>query len=239
MGRKDKSRSTKADAPKKDGSGRRRGRPIPLWQWALLAVAIVLMVGGGAAWAYSVFTRPEVSSRAAQAQASGGARGAEESGGVPAGPSSNVPDGLVSGFGPGEATGLPELFPGGVPGAPGEAPGAGSPEAAPSQAERAIDLYSPAVFRLGFSFVAGFAMAYALRQFVKVTLLVAGVVLLGMFGLQYAGLVQIDWGAIEGKYDSIAAFLAQQTASFSTFVSGYLPSATSAGAGAFIGFRKK
>lgn len=225
MGRKKKDQSP-PPAPEQGGDHlRRRGRPIPLWQKALLGVSVLLMLGGGAAWAYSKFTRSDDGPRR---EAGAGSTATDSPGG-----NSSLTDSGVSGFGPGIIPGMGE----GEPRTPGGTGTAESPEA--GGGERAIDVYSPAVFRLGFSFFAGFAMAYALRQFVKVTLLIAGVILLGLFGLQYAGLVQIDWGAIEGKYDSIAAFFREQTASFTKFVSGYLPSATAAAGGAVIGFRKK
>jgi uncharacterized membrane protein (Fun14 family) len=210
MGRKPK--NTTPPDPGQPERSRRRGRPIPLWQKALLAVSVLLMLGGGAAWAYATLIAPKPKPAASVATPS------------PTPGASGLTDTGVSGFGPGFTL-------------PGQTPDA--PEPTPEASDRPIDLYSPAVFRLGFSFFAGFAMAYALRQFVKVTLVVAGVILLGMFGLQYAGLIDVNWSAIEGKYDSIAGFFRRETESFTKFVSGYLPSATSAAAGAFIGFRKK
>lgn len=210
MGRKKKDQPPPSQRPDaQPGAPTRKGRPIPLWQISLLAVSVLLMLGGGGAWAYSKFIAPKPET-APRASAPG---------------SSNAPggalSGLDSGFGPTSPT------------------PSGASTASAEPAPTTLETYSPAVFRLGFSFFAGFAMAYALRQFLKLTLLLAGVVLLGMFGLQYAGLVQIDWTAIEGKYNTLAAFLSEQTKSFTAFVSGYLPSATSAAAGAFIGFRKK
>ena len=201
MGRKPK--STPPPDQGQPRAPRRRGRPIPLWQKALLAVSVLLMLGGGAAWAYASFIapKPEPVARADRPAVTPGQTGLTDSG--------------VSGFGPGFTL-------------PGQTPDA--PETTPEVEDRPIDLYSPAVFRLGFSFFAGFAMAYALRQVVKVTLVVVGVIQLGMFGLQYAGLIDVNWSAIEGKYDSIAGFFRRETESFTKFVSGYLPSATSAAA---------
>lgn len=215
MARKKQERVPEPAARNPDGPRRRRGRPIPLWQLGLLGVSVVLMLGGGVAWGYAKFVeKPTVSGRAT---------------GTPtdpsSGPSSVRPGSLVSDFGPGTPAGTT----GGTTG------GTGVAEAEPST----LDVFSPAVFRLGFSFFAAFAMAYALRQFVKVTLVVVGAVLIGLFALQYAGVISVDWSFVEGKFDSVAAFVKEQTATFTKFVSGYLPSATSAAAGAFVGFRKK
>jgi uncharacterized membrane protein (Fun14 family) len=107
-------------------------------------------------------------------------------------------------------------------------------EAEPSALER----YSPTIFKLGFSFIIGFAIAYALRTFVKISLVVIGLIALAMFGLQYAGVLQVDWTAIGQHAESAKSFLIAQTSSFQHFITGELPAAGSAAAGMVIGFRK-
>lgn len=224
MGRKKKDQPPPSQRPDaQPGEPRRKGRPIPLWQLGLLGISVLLMLAGGGAWVYTKFVAEKPAARATATPNSNPSSPSNPSG------LSGLTSGLDSGFGPTGTNGGPGTA------TPGTTGAATTPEDEPTS----LETFSPAVFRLGFSFFAGFAMAYAVRQFVKITLLIAGVILLGMFGLQYAGVVQIDWHAIEGKYDSIAAFLGEQTKSFTAFVSGYLPSATSAAAGAFIGFRKK
>lgn len=111
-----------------------------------------------------------------------------------------------------------------------------TPAMAEESPPEGLAAWSPAVFRLGFGFFAGFCMAYALRAFMKITLTAIGLGLLGLFGLQYAGLVDVNWGAMEGAYDATAAWLSAQTESFATFVSGYLPTAASGTAGFIAGF---
>jgi uncharacterized membrane protein (Fun14 family) len=131
-----------------------------------------------------------------------------------------------------------------VPGLPG---GTSEPTAAPEggQADEAVtaepvnDPWSPAIFRMGFSFFVGFAMAYALRSFAKVTLVAAGVFFLLLFGMQYAGLVEVKWTAMADRYDSIQTWLRAQVAGFQAFVTGYLPSAGAALAGLGLGFIRK
>lgn len=100
------------------------------------------------------------------------------------------------------------------------------------------DVISPAIFRLGFSFVVGFAVAYALRTFVKISVVAIGVFVLGLFGLQYLGVVEVHWDALSGHYDSARDYLAAQTSSMKDFMTGHLPSAGSALAGMAIGFKK-
>jgi uncharacterized membrane protein (Fun14 family) len=102
-----------------------------------------------------------------------------------------------------------------------------------------LDLYSPAIFRLGFSFFLGFAIATALRMVVKLTLVGVGLFAMGLFGLQYAGFVEVNWTAIGDRYDSFAAWFTGQFESFTTFIAGYVPSIGAGLGGAFLGFKKK
>lgn len=99
--------------------------------------------------------------------------------------------------------------------------------------------WSGAIFRLGFSFFAGFAIAFALRMIFRTAVLFIGLFLLMLMGLQYAGIIEVKWALIEQQYDSIAAFLSAQTETFSTFVTGYLPSTGSAAAGLAAGFLRR
>lgn len=102
-----------------------------------------------------------------------------------------------------------------------------------------LELYSPTIFRLGFGFFLGFAVAFALRAAFKVVLLVVGGVFLLLIGLQMAGLVSVNWEAFEGMYNSSTKWLAGQTESFTAFLRGYIPTGGSAVAGFGIGMLKK
>lgn len=102
-----------------------------------------------------------------------------------------------------------------------------------------LELYSPTIFRLGFAFFLGFAVAFALRAAFKVVLLVVGGVFLLLIGLQMAGLVSVNWEAFEGMYNTSTTWLAGQTESFTAFLRGYIPSGGSAVAGFGIGMLKK
>ncbi len=110
---------------------------------------------------------------------------------------------------------------------------------AKSDTDRLIDSASGAVFRLGFGFFAGFAIGYAVRAFVKVSLIVIGVGLLALFGLQYAGLITVDWARVSGGFESFGSWATAQTKDFANFITGYLPSAGAGLAGAFVGLRRK
>lgn len=103
----------------------------------------------------------------------------------------------------------------------------------------ALELYSPTIFRLGFGFFVGFAIAYAIRAAVRVVLVVAGVALLLLVGLQMAGLITVNWGALEGVYGNAADWLAAQTESMTAFLRGYIPSGGAAVAGFGVGLTRK
>lgn len=125
------------------------------------------------------------------------------------------------------------------PGVQGLAPAGAPTDAGAAGEQGATSEVSPALFRLGFSFFVGFALAFALRQFIKVTLLAVGLYLLLTFGLEYAGIVAVNWGAMEQRYDSIASWLGAETDSFRAFVTGRLPAAGAALAGLGLGFTRR
>jgi uncharacterized membrane protein (Fun14 family) len=120
--------------------------------------------------------------------------------------------------------------------AAGETPtdaGGGSPE------PTFLGEWSPTIFRLGFSFFAAFCVAYALRSFIRIAIVAIGLLLVAIFGLQYTGLIEVDWSEWGSRYDSVAAWLSAQTASFRTFIQGALPSTGSAALGFLAGFRRR
>lgn len=109
----------------------------------------------------------------------------------------------------------------------------------PAESADGSAFWSPAVFKLGFSFFVGFTVAYALRSFLKFALLSFGFMFLVLFGLQYAGLIEVKWALMERQYDGASTWLGEQTRSFTAFISGALPSAGAATTGLVAGFRRK
>jgi len=120
-------------------------------------------------------------------------------------------------------------------GASDGAPGVG---AADESGEDWMNEWSPTIFRLGFSFFVGFAIAYAVRTFIKLSIVAVGFMLLLLFGLQYAGIIEVHWGRISEHYDTFGAWFSGQFQSFSSFIAGELPSAASVTAGLVLGFRR-
>ena len=100
-------------------------------------------------------------------------------------------------------------------------------------------LWAPLFMKGGLSFAVAFAAGFALRTFMKLTMLMFGVVALAIFGLQKAGIVgEIDWSAAEAHWDTLTANVGQQFESFKTFVTGSLPSAGAGTVGLISGFRR-
>jgi uncharacterized membrane protein (Fun14 family) len=99
-------------------------------------------------------------------------------------------------------------------------------------------LFNEGLFlKLGFSFMVGLAVGYALKIAFKIALVAVGVILLGVFGLQYAGLVQVDWSGLELRYDTWADWLSVNGSVFLSFIGDNLTSAASFLAGLALGLK--
>lgn len=118
--------------------------------------------------------------------------------------------------------------------------GAGGPQLGAEVAEESeAPLWAPLFMKGGLSFAVAFAAGFALRTFMKMTLVVLGVVALAIFGLQKAGIVgEIDWSAAQGHWDALTANVGAQLQSFKSFVTGSLPSAGAGTVGLISGFRR-
>ncbi|WP_295447036.1 FUN14 domain-containing protein [uncultured Thiodictyon sp.] len=115
-------------------------------------------------------------------------------------------------------------------------PVAGTP-AAPAATDLGT-LFNEAFFlKLGFSFMVGLAVGKALKVAFKLALIVIGVVLLGIFGLQYAGLAKVDWSGVEGHYDTWATWLSGNGGAFLDFIGKNLRETAAFVAGLAVGFK--
>ena len=113
-----------------------------------------------------------------------------------------------------------------------------TPSASPQPAPDSGLLFDEAFFlKLGFSFMVGLAVGYALKIAFKIALVAVGVILLGVFGLQYAGLVHVDWSGVELRYDTWADWLSVNGSAFLSFIGDNLSSAASFLAGLALGLK--
>ena len=99
--------------------------------------------------------------------------------------------------------------------------------------------WSGPLMQLGFSFVAGFSLGYALAFFLKLTLVIVGGLLLALFGLQYVSLVEVNWPGIQTYYEAFVAWMQPRAGGFREFVISNIPAAGMAGLGLLLGLRKK
>ncbi len=145
---------------------------------------------------------------------------------------------------------LAEPAPGGAGGVPGAAGGLVSGltdgassrvDAAPGPVSRQLGFggtAGPVVAKLGGSFMIAYAAGYALRAFLKLALLVGGVIAIGIFALQRAGVASIDWAGVQQHVSDSFAWLRGEAEGFRAFIAGALPSAAAAAFGLFRGFRR-
>jgi uncharacterized membrane protein (Fun14 family) len=144
---------------------------------------------------------------------------------------------------PGLSSGLWEgpLPPLAVPGEDDQEPTAGETPGEPAGVDESTPdgvIWSPALFKTGFSFFMGFALAFAVRSFVRISLVAIGLMGLLLFGLEYMGLVTVEWGVMADRWDGLLAWLRPQLTSFQGFITGQLPSAAAATAGLVTGWRR-
>lgn len=132
-------------------------------------------------------------------------------------------------FSPGFAVAFPR-----VPQAQQELPPI--PPAPPIPEEQ--DLFSSGfLFRLGFSFIVGLAVGYALKVAFKVALVVGGLLLVLLFSLQYSSIVEVNWAGMESNYDGLVGWLAAYSTALKDFMAENLSSAASFTAGLLLGLR--
>jgi uncharacterized membrane protein (Fun14 family) len=123
-------------------------------------------------------------------------------------------------------------------------PGAGflergdRPDPPAAEEKTSLEEWSPALMKGGLSFILGFCIGYAVRTFFKVSAVVIGLVALAIFGLSYAGVLNVDWQQIQQGFDRVVAAVKEQASGFQSFITGSLPSAGLAAMGIFTGFKK-
>jgi uncharacterized membrane protein (Fun14 family) len=210
-------------------------RTMPRWKKLLVAAAVVVAAIGGGFAGYNALTAPDQKVAASQATTQPSEPAGEDSGIRPRSFAPSDDSGwdwptlpTLPGEGGGERPTFPESD---------EQPGStGQPESAADVESEPI--WPGAVFRLGFGFVVGFCIGYAARMFLRIATVLVGLMLLGLFGLQYSGLISVDWTAMESAFHAILGWLGTNTASFRQFITGQLPSAASALGGLVVGFKK-
>jgi len=92
---------------------------------------------------------------------------------------------------------------------------------------------------MGFSFFAGYVIAFATRTFMKIVFFLSGTALILLFILQYNNLIDVKWDAFENIYNNMIAWISPHLGGLKNFITANLSSATMAGLGLYWGFRRK
>lgn len=94
------------------------------------------------------------------------------------------------------------------------------------------------VFRLGFSFIAGFCLGSFVRAALRVVSIAFGFWLAMTVALSYYGLVVVDWNAIDQVWNHFCANVEAEWGNFQRFMTGSLPAAGLAVAGLATGLKR-
>ncbi len=94
------------------------------------------------------------------------------------------------------------------------------------------------VFRLGFSFIAGFSIGSFLRATIKIAAIAFGFWLVATLVLSYYDLVTVNWQGLDGLWNRFTGAVSQEWGSFQSFVTGSLPAAGLAAAGLATGLKR-
>jgi uncharacterized membrane protein (Fun14 family) len=99
--------------------------------------------------------------------------------------------------------------------------------------------YGPWLMQTGVSFILGFVLGYAFRQFVKTLaiLLALGVAL--TIGLSFFNVINIDFSGVQTQYESSLHWLSDQGSRLKDFVLSYIPSFSAGTVGAIVGFLRR
>jgi uncharacterized membrane protein (Fun14 family) len=96
----------------------------------------------------------------------------------------------------------------------------------------------PFPFRVGASYAGGFLFGWALRRFLKTTAWIAGTLVAVIALLKATGWVDLDWASWQNHVSSNFAWIKSEAGGIKQFLFGFLPSASAAGAGLLLGFRR-
>jgi uncharacterized membrane protein (Fun14 family) len=93
--------------------------------------------------------------------------------------------------------------------------------------------------KLGLSFAGGLVLGVFFRSFLKTMAAITALLVVGLVGLSYFEVVNVDFTTMRQNYDSFAEWISDQGYRFKDMIVAFLPSATSAAVGFFIGFIRR
>jgi uncharacterized membrane protein (Fun14 family) len=114
--------------------------------------------------------------------------------------------------------------------------GGGAPAAAAEP--RLVDRAAPAMAKFGGSFVVGYFAAYAMRKFIKWSLIVAGLLTVGVVVLKKTGVVDLPWDQVEHTVEEGVDLAREHAGGAWAYLKSVAPSAVAAAVGGIFGFRR-
>lgn len=124
-----------------------------------------------------------------------------------------------------------------VTGLDGRAVNAADAESDAPGRSRLVDSMGPVLSKLGVSFMGGFLIAMLMRKFVKLSLLLGGLLGAAIVAGQWSGLVELPWDSMKASLSDGLTWARGQADSAREVISGYLPSTAAVVIGGFFGFR--
>ena len=94
-------------------------------------------------------------------------------------------------------------------------------------------------FALGLSFFAGFCVAWLLRLFFKIGLVIAGLLVAGFAALKYFGVEPPDLSGLADQAKELGHEATRQAQGLMAYVKTVVPSGIAAAAGLFVGWRRR
>lgn len=94
------------------------------------------------------------------------------------------------------------------------------------------------VFRLGFSFIAGFCLGAFVRATLKIASIALGFWLAMTVALSYYGLVDVNWQGLDELWLRFTSNVESEWGSFQRFITGSLPAAGLVAGGFAIGLKR-
>lgn len=98
--------------------------------------------------------------------------------------------------------------------------------------------WAPGFLKMGFSFFVCFALGYAARKFLKLGLVLFGVMFAFLYLMMHLGYVQVDFGAMGEDFERFRDNAFDQFDSIKSFITGSLPSAGLGALGLVLGFKQ-
>jgi uncharacterized membrane protein (Fun14 family) len=97
----------------------------------------------------------------------------------------------------------------------------------------------PALFRLGFAFVLGVVVGLVLRAMLKLFLLLVAALILTAVGLQWAGVLDMEWTSGLAYVNRLAPWLRQEVSNTHDLLLGAIPALLSGALGLLTGFNRR